>query len=68
METFTLSPKFQVLIPKAIREALRLEPGEKLRVFRYGKRIELIPVRKVKKLRGFLRGMDTTIDRCPDHV
>ena len=68
METVTLSPKFQVVIPRAIREALGLEPGEKLRVVRSGKRIELIPVRKLKKMRGFLRGMDTTIDRCPDHV
>lgn len=57
-----------MVIPRAIREALGLEPGEKLRVVRYGKRIELIPVRKLKEMRGFLRGMDTTIDRCPDRV
>jgi AbrB family looped-hinge helix DNA binding protein len=68
MDTVMLSPRFQVVIPIAIREALGLEPGEQLRVVRYGERIELIPVRTLKELRGFLRGMDTTIDRCPDHV
>lgn len=68
MDTVTLSPKFQVVIPRAIREALELEPGEKLRVLRYGERIELIPVRKAKEMRGFLRGLDTTIDRRLDRL
>jgi AbrB family looped-hinge helix DNA binding protein len=58
----------QVVIPRAVREALELEPGEKLRVLRYGERIELIPVKKLKEMRGFLRGLDTTIDRRPDRV
>ena len=68
METVTLSHRFQVVIPRAIREVLGLEPGEKLRVVHYEKRIELIPVRTLKELRRFLRGMDTTIDRCPEHL
>jgi AbrB family looped-hinge helix DNA binding protein len=68
MDTVTLSPKFQVVIPRAVREALELEPGEKLRVMRYGERIELIPVRKLKDMRGFLRGMDTSIDRRTDRL
>ena len=68
MDTVTLSPKFQVVIPRAIREALELEPGEKLRVVRYGERIELIRVRKMKEMRGFLRGLDTAIDRRPDRL
>jgi AbrB family looped-hinge helix DNA binding protein len=68
MDTVTLSPKFQVVIPRAVREALELEPGEKLRVVRYGERIELIPVRKLKEMRGFLRGMDTAIDRRRDRL
>ena len=68
MDTVTLSPKFQVVIPQAIREAMGLKPGEKLRVIRYGNRVELIPVRPVKSLRGFVRGMDTTVERDRDRV
>lgn len=63
METVTLSSKFQIVIPQSIREELKLAPGEKLRVLRYADRVELIPVRPVEELRGFLQGMDTSIDR-----
>ena len=63
MDTVTLSPRFEVVIPQAIRAALQLKAGEKLRVMRYGNRVELIPVRPVKEMRGFLRGMDTAIKR-----
>jgi AbrB family looped-hinge helix DNA binding protein len=68
MDTVTISPKFQVVIPLAIREALGLTPGEKLRVIRYGDRVELIPVKKMKDLRGFARGIDTTIRRDRDRL
>lgn len=68
METVTLSPKFQVVIPQAIREALGLMPGEKLRVIRYGDRVELIPVKKMKAMRGFARGMDTSVQRDRDRL
>jgi AbrB family looped-hinge helix DNA binding protein len=68
MDTVTLSPKFQVVIPRAVREALELEPGEKLRVVRYGERIELIPVKKLKEMRGFLRGLNTAIERRRDRL
>ena len=63
MDTVTLSPKFQVVIPRAVREALHLTPGEKLRVLRYADRVEFIPVRPIQQMRGFLRGMDTTLER-----
>ena len=63
MNTVTVSPKFQVVIPQAIRNALRITVGEKLRVISYADRLEFIPVRSIKKMRGFLRGMDTKIDR-----
>ena len=66
MNTVTLSPKYQVVIPQAIREALGLTPGEKLRVIRHGGRVELIPVRRLKDLRGFLKGLDTGIEREGD--
>jgi AbrB family looped-hinge helix DNA binding protein len=68
MNTVTLSPKFQVVIPQAIRQALQLKAGEKLRVLRYGDRVEFIPVRSIQEMRGFLRGMDTTIEREDDRL
>jgi AbrB family looped-hinge helix DNA binding protein len=68
MNTVTVSPKFQVVIPLAVREAMRLSPGEKLRVMRYDDRIEFIPVRPIRKMRGFLKGMDTTIEREGDRL
>ena len=63
MQTVTLSPKFQVVIPQAVREALELRPGEKFQVVSYDGRIELIPVRTMKQGRGFLKGMNGKIDR-----
>lgn len=63
MQTVTLSPKFQVVIPQAVREALGLRPGEKFQVVSYDGRIELIPVRRMKQSRGFLKGMNAGIDR-----
>ncbi len=68
METVTLSPKFQVVIPRSIREALELTPGEKLRVIRYSDRVEFIPVKTAAEMRGFLRGIDTTIEREDDRL
>ena len=65
-DTVKLSPKFQVVIPQGIREALGLTPGEMLRVLRYSDRVEFIPVRPIKEMRGFLRGMDTAIVREDD--
>lgn len=68
MKTVTLSPKFQVVIPQTIREALNLVPGEKMRVIRYGNRVEFIPVRTAQQLRGLLRGIDTNIEREDDRL
>lgn len=68
METVTVSPKFQVVIPKEIRESLKLTPGQKIQALLYDNRIELIPVRPIKKMRGFLKGIDTSIDRETDRL
>ena len=68
METLTISPKFQAVIPKAIRELLELRPGQKIRAMVYQNRIELIPERPIKEMRGFLRGIDTQIDREDDRA
>ena len=68
METVTVSPKFQVVIPKEIRESLKHAPGQKIQALLYDNRIELIPVRSIKKMRGFLKGIDTSIDRETDRL
>jgi AbrB family looped-hinge helix DNA binding protein len=68
MLTVTVSPKFQVVIPKEIRDALRLRPGQKMRVIEYEGRIELIPDRDISELRGFLKGIDTHLEREEDRV
>ena len=68
METVTISPKFQVVIPKEIRESLKLTPGQKIQAMLYDNRIELIPVRSIKKMRGYLKGIDTSIDRETDRL
>ena len=66
MNTLTISPKFQVVIPKAIRELLKLKPGQKVQAIVYNNRIELIPVRPVEQLRGFVQGIDTDVEREDD--
>lgn len=66
MGIVTISPKFQVVIPKQIREKLGLSPGQKVQAIVYNDRIELIPLRPVKEMRGFLKGIDTTIEREDD--
>jgi AbrB family looped-hinge helix DNA binding protein len=68
MLTVTVSPKYQVVIPKAVREALNLRPGQKMQVIEYAGRIELIPERDIKELRGFLKGINTEFKREEDRI
>ena len=68
METVLVSPKFQIVIPRAIRNALSIRPGQKVQVIPYEDRIELIPLRPVREMRGFLKGIDTTVERELDRV
>ncbi|MBU0699976.1 AbrB/MazE/SpoVT family DNA-binding domain-containing protein [bacterium] len=68
METLTVSSKFQVMIPRIIRESLGVRPGQKIQVIRYENRIELIPLKAVKEMRGFLKGIDTTVEREADRI
>ncbi|MHB8707138.1 MAG: AbrB/MazE/SpoVT family DNA-binding domain-containing protein [Coriobacteriia bacterium] len=63
MDTVTISPKYQVVIPKAIREQLRLVPGQHVQVLAFGDRIEFLPVRRARDVRGILRGRDTSFER-----
>ena len=66
MEQVKISPKFEVVIPKAVRDSLRLRVGQHLQVVACGDRIELVPVREIGEMRGFLAGMDTRFEREPD--
>jgi AbrB family looped-hinge helix DNA binding protein len=68
MQSVTVSPKYQVVIPKTVREALKLHPGQKMLIVEYAGRIELIPERDIKELRGFLKGINTEFKREKDRV
>ena len=68
MTTVTVSPKFQVVIPRAIRDALGLQRGQKIQAIQYQDRIELIPVRPMRKARGMLAGIDTSVPREDDRL
>ena len=68
MTTVTVSPKYQVVIPREARETLGIQPGQKVQVLVYEGRVEFIPVRKLKKMRGFLRGINTSVPRDEDRV
>ncbi len=68
MAAVTVSPKFQVVIPKEIRKQLGLLPGQRIQIVVYGDRIELIPVKPVKRMRGFLKGIDTRVPREEDRA
>jgi AbrB family looped-hinge helix DNA binding protein len=68
METTTVSTKYQVVIPLRVRRALGIRPGQKVQVIPYEGRIELIPLEPMKKVRGFLRGIDTRIERETDRL
>jgi AbrB family looped-hinge helix DNA binding protein len=63
METVTLSSKYQLVIPRRIREKLGLKPGVKFQVISIDDRIELIPVQPMSEMRGFLKGFDPTFER-----
>ena len=68
MQKVTISPKYQVVIPRTIREALNLRPGQKMQVIEYEGRIELILERDIKELRGFLKGINTKFEREADRI
>ncbi len=68
METVTISPKFQVVIPQKVREAMGLRSGEKAKVFSFRNRIEIVPARDIRTLRGYLKGIDTSFVRDGDRL
>ena len=68
MDETTVSPKYQVVIPARVRRLLGIRPGQKIQVILYDGRIELIPVEPIDRARGFLRGIDTSVEREPDRI
>ncbi len=68
MEVVTVSPKYQVVIPKKVRRELKITPGQKVRVIIYENRIQLIPLMPIQDTRGFLKDIETNIEREPDRV
>jgi AbrB family looped-hinge helix DNA binding protein len=68
MQTVTISPKYQVVIPKEMREAMRIRPGQKLKVIEYEGRIELTLDRDISELKGFIEGINTEFAREGDRV
>ncbi len=68
MEAVTISSKFQIVIPRKVRDSLNLKPGLKVQVLAYGNRIELIPIKEVSEMRGFLAGINTEVEREPDRI
>lgn len=68
MTTVTVSPKYQIVIPKDVRQALGIKVGERLDAIPYRGHIALVPVRSIKNARGFLKGIDTDVPRDPDRV
>ena len=66
MSAVTVSPKYQVVIPKDVRERLSLLPGDKIEVIQIDNRIELVPVKSIKSLRGFLKGCKNNFKREED--
>ncbi len=68
MDAVTLSPKFQVVIPRRVREALAWRPGDKLQALVVGDAVQFLPVRPMRLTRGFARGIDTTVERDADRI
>jgi AbrB family looped-hinge helix DNA binding protein len=63
MDTVTISSKFQMVIPRAIREKWNIKPGQKVRLIVYGNHLEVVPVRDIREARGFLKGMSSDVER-----
>ena len=68
MTAVTVSPKYQIVIPKEVRESLGIFSGQKIQVLIHQNRIELVPIKPMKKMRGFLKGINTKMTRDKDRV
>jgi AbrB family looped-hinge helix DNA binding protein len=68
MDIVTVSPKFQVVIPKELRQSLNIQVGQKLRARIKDEHIELFPEQPMNAARGLLQGIDTQVEREEDRV
>ena len=68
MTAVTVSPKYQVVIPKEVRESMKIFSGQKMQVLTYQNRIELIPIKPMRKMKGLLKGIDTEVSRDKDRI
>ena len=68
MISVTVSPKFQVVIPKEVRESMGIVSGQKIQILTYRNRIEMIPVKPMEEMKGFLNGIDTEVERDNDRI
>ena len=68
MRAVTVSPKFQIVIPKDVRESMGIISGQKVQMLTYCNRIELIPIKPMSKMKGFLKGLDTEVLRDEDRI
>lgn len=68
MNSVKISPKYQIVIPKKIRDSLHLTKGQRVQVIAFGNRIELIPERDISEMRGFLKGINAYIEREEDRI
>ncbi len=68
MKSVTVSPKFQVVIPKVVRDSVGIVSGQKIQMLTYRNRIELIPIKPMNKMKGFVRGIDTEVKRDKDRI
>ncbi|MGH7901347.1 MAG: AbrB/MazE/SpoVT family DNA-binding domain-containing protein [Thermodesulfobacteriota bacterium] len=68
MATVKVSPKYQVVIPKSIRDKMEIKVGQRFQLIQYEDRIEFIPLKNVKDLKGFLKGIDTKVQREKDRI
>jgi AbrB family looped-hinge helix DNA binding protein len=66
METVTVSPKYQIVIPKSIREALDLKPGQKLEMIMFRGAVHLVPSRSIEELCGVYPELDPNVPKEPD--
>ncbi len=63
MALVKVSPKFQVVIPREVRQSLGIRAGQRLQVLAYDGRLQFVPVRPMKQMRGFLKGIDSRVWR-----
>ncbi len=68
MNSVKVSPKYQIVIPRQIRESMHIKPGESMQVFELEGRIEVVPVRAIRSLRGRYKGIDTSVKRDEDRI